>query len=230
MNLGGVEIVVARDAERAARAAAEHLATAARAGGAIALSGGSTPRLAYELAAELEPDWSRASVWWADERCVAPDDERSNFRLARESLLDRLRAGPAGIHRIRGEMLPEEAADAYDDALRDVHLDLVLLGIGPDGHTASLFPDAPTLEERVRGAAAAEPKLDPFVPRVTMTIPRLAVAASVVFLVVGREKADAVDRAFGKPPNPSTPSSLVRSRDGETLVILDAAAAALLPT
>ncbi len=221
MRLQGVEILVLEDAEGAARAAAERLAAAARAGAAIALSGGSTPRRAYELAAELEPDWSSATLWWADERCVPPDDERSNYRLVRKSLLDRLISPPREVHRIHGELASEEAAARYDQELVQVRLDLVLLGIGPDGHTASLFPGAPSLAERERRAVAAEPQLEPFVPRVTLTIPALGAANVILFLVVGEEKAEAAGRAFGGQPDPQTPGSLVRSRTGETIAVLD---------
>jgi 6-phosphogluconolactonase len=213
--------------EDAARAAAEELAEVARAGGHIALSGGSTPKRAYELAAELEQDWSRATVWWADERCVPPDDARSNFRLAREALLDRL-ARPPSVRRIEVEHGCEEAADLYESELDGVTLDLVLLGIGPDGHTASLFPDSPALAELGRRVAAGPPGLPPYVDRVTMTIPALRDARRLVYLVTGREKAEAAARAFAGPPDPETPASMVRSDRGDTIAILDRAAASLL--
>jgi 6-phosphogluconolactonase len=207
--------------------AVEHLVAVARAGGHIALAGGSTPRRAYELAAAVEPDWSRAHLWWGDERCVPPDDERSNYRLVREALLDRIDAQPA-VHRVETERGPEDAAAAYDAELDGLTLDLALLGLGADGHTASLFPNAPTLHERSRRAVAAEPGLEPWVPRVTMTIPVFEEAALVVFLVVGEEKAEAVKRAFIGPPDPATPASLVRSRDGRNIVLLDEQAASRL--
>jgi len=211
-----------------ARAVAELLADQARRGGSIVLTGGSSVAEAYREAAALEPDWSRASVWWGDERAVPPDDERSNYRLARENLLDRLEAQPAETHRIRGELGAEAAADEYDALLRDVRLDLVLLGLGADGHTASLFPDMPALAERERRAVPTEAKLEPFVDRVTMTIPVLASAAEVVFIVTGADKADAAERAFGRPPDTATPASLVRSNAGTTRVVADRAAAAKL--
>jgi 6-phosphogluconolactonase len=222
-----VELVVVPTAEEAAREGAERLAGAAAAGGAIALAGGSTPRRVFELAAQIEPDWSRASVWWGDERCVPPDDPRSNYLMANDALISRL-TRPPEIHRIRGELAPDAAADEYDAALAEVALDLVLLGLGPDGHTASLFPNAPTLDERSRRAVSAEAGLEPFVPRVTMTIPELASAAEVLFLVTGAEKADAVKRAFAGAPSPDTPSSLVRSAAGSTVAVLDSAAAVQL--
>ncbi len=201
--------------------AARLLADAARAGGAIALSGGGTPEPAYRLAAELEPDWSRVEIFLADDRCVPPDDERSNSRLVRESL------GEVGatIHRVEGELPPLEAAARYDVVVRGRTLDLALLGIGPDGHTASLFPLAPALEERERAAVAAEAGMEPFVPRVTLTLPVLNAARLAVFLVAGAEKAPAVARAFGGREHRGIPSSLVH----DPLVILDAAAAGELP-
>ena len=222
-----IEILVLDDAEAAARETAERLGAAARAGAQLALTGGSTPRRAYELAATVEPDWSRAGAWWGDERCVPPDDERSNYRLARESLLDRL-ARPPAVHRIRGELEPEEAAAAYERELDGTRLDLVLLGIGPDGHVASLFPDAPTLRERERRVVAAAPGLEPFVERVTLTVPALRAAGAILFLVTGAEKADAARAAFVEEPSERTPSSLVRADSGESLAILDGAAAARL--
>jgi len=223
-----VELIVVESAEEAAQRTAELLAKAARAGGHIALSGGSGPERAYELAAELEPDWSRVQVWWGDDRCVPPDDELSNYRMAKEALLDRLAVSPAAVHRIEGELDPAEAADRYDRALQGVRLDLDLLGIGPDGHTASLFPNAPTLDVRDRLAVAAEPGLEPFVPRVTLTVPANSAAAHVLFVVTGAAKADAARRAFGGPPDPGTPASLVRSESGRTTAILDAEAASRL--
>jgi len=211
-----------------ARVVAERLAEAARAGGHVVLTGGDGPKPAYQLAAELEPGWSRVEVWWGDERCVPPDDERSNFGMAKETLLDRLDAPPKAVHRIRGELDPEEAAPSYEEDVRGVTFDLILNGLGPDGHTASLFPNAPTLDERERLVVVAEPGLEPFVPRVTLTIPALANCREMLFLATGEGKADAVKRGFADPPSPATPASLVRSALGETVVVLDEAAAARL--
>ncbi len=201
---------------------------AARAGGHLVLTGGGTPRRAYELAAELEPDWSKAEVWWGDERCVPPDDERANFGMAKGALLDRLEQAPAAVHRIKGELDPEQAAAAYEVELRGITFDLVLNGLGPDGHTASLFPHAPTLEERERLVVPAEAKHEPFVERITLTIPALAACRQMIFLAVGTDKADAAKRAFGDPASPATPASLVRSVEGETVAVLDREAAAEL--
>jgi 6-phosphogluconolactonase len=191
----------------------------------IALSGGSAPRPAYELAAELEHDWSTATIWWGDERCVPPDDERSNYRLVREAVLDRIAVPPRAVHRIRGELGGERAAEEYDLLLEGVALGLAFQGIGPDGHTASLFPGSPALDERERRVVAV-PRDD--VERVTMTLPVLCDARVVLFLALGEEKAEAVVRAFAGPPDPEVPASLVRANDGETIVLLDRAAAAKL--
>jgi 6-phosphogluconolactonase len=222
------ELQVVESEAEAARVVAELLAGAARAGSEIALTGGATPRRAYELTVGVEPDWSRAGVWWGDERCVPPDDERSNFRLARESLLDRLEREPRAVHRIQGELEPDRAAAAYEQELQGIRLDLILLGIGPDGHVASLFPNAPSLEVRERPVVSAPAQLEPFIDRVTLTLPALCAGREVVFLVTGEEKAEAVERAFAAPASPETPASLVRSAEGRTLVVLDSAAASRL--
>jgi 6-phosphogluconolactonase len=222
------ELIVLDDATAAAERAGELLAQAAREGGHIALSGGKSPALAHETAAQLQPDWSRVEVWWGDERCVPSDDDRSNFAMAKRTLLDRIDVLPAEVHRVRGELDPEEAAAEYDAALRGVRLRLNILGIGPDGHAASLFPDAPGLHESERLAIAAEAGLEPFVPRVTMTPRMLANADLALFLVTGAGKADAARRAFEEPPSDATPASLIRSRGGRTVAILDRAAASKL--
>jgi 6-phosphogluconolactonase len=228
VTLYGVELVVADDPEQVASIVADELKEAARAGRAIALTGGRSPGRAYQLAAEREPDWSKASLWWGDERCVPPDDDRSNYRLARENLLDRLEVQPREVRRIRGELGAEAAAEAYDALLLDVRLGLILLGLGPDGHAASLFPNAPTLEDRERRAVPAEAGLEPFVDRVTMTVPVLSSAPEVLFVVTGVEKAEAAERAFARPPDPAAPASLIRSIGGTTRVVADPAAASRL--
>ena len=205
-------------------AAAELLVESARAGEHIALSGGDSPGPAYELAAGLEQDWSAATLWWGDERCVPPDDDRSNYLLVKKTLLDRITQQPE-VHRVQGELGGDEAAARYDSETEGLRLGLALQGIGPDGHTASLFPGAPTLDERERRVVAA-PHED--VERVTMTLPMLSAADKVVFLVIGESKAEAVRKSFAEEPSPETPASLLRSQNGETIVLLDRAAAAEL--
>jgi 6-phosphogluconolactonase len=223
-----VELVVVPDPAEAAVAAAALLDEVAASGGSVVLPGGSTPRRAYELAAAKDGDWGGADLWFGDDRLVPADDPLSNQLLVRESLLDQLVIPPT-VHPIPTELSGAEAAAAYDAALRGEPLDLVLLGLGPDGHTASLVPGAPALDERDRLVVAAPPGLEPFVERVTLTIPALESGAHVVFLIVGSGKAEAVRRAFAEEPSKATPASLVRSREGKTTVILDSAAASLLP-
>jgi 6-phosphogluconolactonase len=156
---------------------------------------------------------------------VPPDHEWSNYAMAKRALLDRLQVPPAAVHRIPGELGAEPAADFYDAELEGVTLDFVLNGVGPDGHFASLYPNAPELRERNRRAIPAKAKLEPYVDRVTMTLPVFQSAPLVVFLVTGAEKADAVRKAFGEPPSEATPASLAGSTTGRTLVILDPPAA-----
>jgi 6-phosphogluconolactonase len=226
-----VDITVVADPEEAARLVAERLAEQARAGGGIVLTGGSTPRHAYELAAELEPDWSRVELWWGDERCVPPDDERSNYGMAKAALLDRLEVEPAAVHRMRGELGRDAGASEYDAEaayLRVGTFDLVLLGLGPDGHVASLFSDFPTLDMTNRDVVGSEAGHEPFVDRISMTVTRLCATRELLFLVTGEDKADAVARALTGEPSHSAPGSLVRAAEGATRAVLDRAAAAKL--
>jgi 6-phosphogluconolactonase len=166
---------------------------------------------------------------------VPPDDELSNYRLVKESLLDRLDGAPE-VHRIRGERGPHVGADDYEEEMRErlgeqmPRLDLILLGLGSDAHVASLFPGHDTLGVRDRVAVGEdEAGLEPFVPRVSLTLPVLTGGRHVVFLVTGEGKADAVDRSFGRPASPDAPGSLVRPVDGKLTLLLDAAAASRLP-
>jgi 6-phosphogluconolactonase len=214
-----------------AGAAAERLAAAA--GGQVALAGGSTPKATYELVAGMDVDWSSTGFWFGDDRAVPPDHEHSNYRMAREALLDRV--GPGAVHRIEGELGHEEAAEEYERELREAFgervptLDLILLGLGPDAHTASLFPNDAALGERERWAVGVEtPGMAPLVPRVTLTLPVLNAGRDVVFLVAGEDKADAVARAFSGAPDPRAPASLVAPEPGSLSVLLDAPAAARL--
>jgi 6-phosphogluconolactonase len=222
-----VELRVLESGEAVARAAAEELVRAAHVGAEIVLSGGGTPKRAYELAAGLEPDWSGAGVWFGDDRCVPHDHEHSNFRMVREALLDRLDSPPR-VHRVRCELDAEEAARLYDEELRGVSPGFALMGLGPDGHTASLFPNAPELQERERLAVAADPGMEPYLPRVTLTVPVFEQTPYLLFVVVGEDKAEAAARAFSGPPDPAVPATLTRSRDGRTVALLDSAAAARL--
>jgi 6-phosphogluconolactonase len=207
---------------------AELLADQARRGGSIVLTGGSSPGPAYERAAALVPDWSNVVLWWGDERCVPPEHEWSNYRLAKETLLDRLEQQPREVHRIRGELAPAEAAAELDAALEGVELDLLLLGLGPDAHLASLFPGSSQLAVEDRRATSGPPELEPWVDRVTMTMPQLRSAKRIVFIVEGASKADAVARAFGGETSPEAPASLVLLAPIPVEVFLDGPAAAKL--
>lgn len=171
---------------------AEILRDAARPGANVALSGGSTPKPAYAAAASA--DWSQVVVWFVDDRAVAPDDPRSNYGLVMDTL------APPNVRRIEGELGAESAAERYDALLQDVVLDLAILGMGPDGHTASLFPGRPELDVmRRRAVAVPEAGMEPYVPRVTMTFPMLAAARRRVFLVTGADKREPLSRVDELP-------------------------------
>jgi 6-phosphogluconolactonase len=211
-----------------ARAVARLLADQAARGGSIVLTGGSTPGKAYELAAEYQPDWGLVRLWWGDERCVPPDDDRSNYRLAAETLLPHLETPPAETHRIRGEIPAAEAAAELDAELDGVELDLLLLGLGPDGHIASLFPGSPQLRVADRRATSGPAGLEPWVDRVTMTLPTIQSARRIVFLVTSEGKADAAAAAFGGPVTEDVPASLTRLSANPVEVFLDEAAGSKL--
>ena len=218
-------------------AAARRLVECAGSGAHIALTGGSTPKAAYAQAAASGTDWSQATLWFGDERCVPPDDERSNYRMAREALMEAISGPTPAVQRIAGELGPGEGAHDYEHRLHEVfgagmpELDLVLLGLGADGHCASLFPDQPTLQERERLVVGVEQAgMEPLVPRVTLTLPVINAARHVVFLVSGQDKADAVARAFEGDPGSHTPASLVSPASESLTVLLDAAAASRLRT
>jgi 6-phosphogluconolactonase len=222
--------------EDPARACAALMVSAAIGGGEIVLAGGSTPKAAYERfvdavkAVGLSLAGSR--FWIGDERCVDPEDERSNYRMIKETLIDPLDGVTSvDVERIRGELGPDPAADDYEQRLRAAGpptFALVLLGIGPDGHTASLFPGQPTLAERTRLVVGVpEAGLEPFVPRVSLTIPALTSSRRIVFLASGESKADAIAEAFGldSDPDPAVPSSLLVPDAKQITVLLDRAAA-----
>jgi 6-phosphogluconolactonase len=207
----------------------------ASAGGHVALAGGSTPRRAYELASQTDADLSAATLWLGDERMVPPDDERSNMRMIRTALTDRLpQERRPRLMEVDTALGHDAAAAAYETLLRETvgnhpRLDLALLGLGPDGHTASLFPGKPAVQENHHFVVGVpEPGMEPYVPRVTMTLPVFNSAHEVVFLVAGADKAAAVRRAFGTPPDETAPAALVRPGAGTLTVVLDEAAAAEL--
>ncbi|HEX6488497.1 MAG TPA: 6-phosphogluconolactonase [Candidatus Dormibacteraeota bacterium] len=188
-----MNIEVLEDAAAVAAAAADWVSRGMAGGGTLVLAGGGTPRRCYELLDADSLPWGRVTVLFGDERCVPPDDEESNFRMAREALLDRVR--PLSVHRMPGELVPEEGAELYARIVEPLRpLDLVLLGMGPDGHTASLFPGHQGLH--AAGSAIAvhdSPKPPP--DRVSLTLEVLQEARQVLMLVAGAGKRDAVARA-----------------------------------
>jgi 6-phosphogluconolactonase len=207
-----------------AREAAELIVAAT---GHVALTGGSTPRATYERAAALRDDWSGVDFWFTDERCVPPEHEHSNFGMADRALLSR--ASGATVHRMHGELGPEDGAAAYENELDQFGpeaLDFVLLGVGPDGHICSLFPGDDAVGERDRRVVGVEtPGMAPLVSRITLTLPVVNATGRIVFLVAGEDKAEAARRVFAGAPDPSAPGSLV---EGHVVALLDPAAAALL--
>ena len=189
-----MNVRVLADAEAVAVAAADLIGEAidstAR---TLVVAGGSTPKRAYRLLAERPLAWGRVTVLFGDERCVPPSDPESNYRMAKQELLDRVH--PGSVHRMPAELGAEEGAQLYDRVVRGLSpLDLVLLGMGPDGHTASLFPGHPALD--APGCAApvhGAPKPPP--DRVSLTLGALREARRVVFLITGDDKAEALARA-----------------------------------
>ncbi|HEX2502469.1 MAG TPA: 6-phosphogluconolactonase [Miltoncostaeaceae bacterium] len=174
----------------------------------IALSGGSTPRAAYQHLAARCPPWARADFFFGDERIVPPDADGSNYKMANDALLDRLPLQEDQVHRIPGELPPDEAADRAEADLRACvpgdpvpQLDLIMLGMGPDGHTASLFPGAPELEETRRLMVPVHRPEMPQPWRVSMTMPVLNAGKRVLVLVGGAEKAPMVKRALAHDPS-----------------------------
>jgi 6-phosphogluconolactonase len=231
-----VEIEVVEDP---ARACGAMLVGASLGGGHVVLTGGSTPRAAYgelvEAVKNVGLDLSDTTYWLGDERCVPPDDERANFRMIEESLLGPLSGvTEPTFKRIKAELGPDEGADDYERELTEAgppRFDLLLLGIGPDGHTASLFPDQQTVTDRSRLVVGVEMSgLEPFVPRVSFTFEAIARARRVVVLVSGESKADAVAAAFGRGarPDPHVPASYLPDVAQELLILTDSVAAARL--
>jgi 6-phosphogluconolactonase len=246
-----MEIRVAANPKDAARSALEILdrelrpAALARAKVGLAISGGHTPEGVFRMLAlptmQGWPVWPTLHVFWVDERAVPPDDVDSNYRLAWDSFLSRAPIDPARVHRMRGEA-PDLDAEArrYEEELGEwaglgtpasgevPKLDVVLLGLGPDGHTASLFPGSPALAENQRWTVAA-PGPPPHPRRLTLTLPMLNAAHAVVFLVTGKDKADVVRQAItGSATVETIPASAVQPADGRLYWVMDEAAAARL--
>ncbi len=235
------EVVVVPDAAALARKAAERFvelaveAVDSLGRFSVVLSGGSTPgalyrRLSEEPYRELIP-WNAVHLFWGDERCVPPDDPGSNYRLAYETLIAHVPIPPENVHRVRGELEPESAARAYTRELQDffcgprTRFDLVLLGLGSDGHTASLFPDSRALEEteRLTTVVVAHYQDRPAC-RVTLTLPAINTARQIWFLVTGSAKADIVQSVLEGSAG-RLPAQRIRATAGQLTWLLDAAAA-----
>lgn len=226
------EIKVYADADTLAQAAAEHFvaqaaeAIAARDRFVVALSGGATPRATYALLASwsyaTRVDWLRVHILWGDERCVSPDHRNSNYRLVHQVLLSKIPIPTVNVHRIRGETEPAWAAMAYESELETLlgsngRFDLVLLGMGEDGHTASLFPGTVALEEQTRWVVENYvEKLNAW--RITLTLPIINAARQVTFLVSGTPKAEPLARIQAGEP---LPAGLVQPTEGKLTWLVD---------
>ncbi len=237
------DLAVLPSAAALADAAAGRFITAARDAIAshgqfiVALSGGSTPRDTYLLlgteALVSRVMWSRVQVLWGDERCVPPDNIESNYRMARETLLDRVPIPAANVHRVHGEDDPATAAEVYEATLRALlrtpagaRIDLVLLGLGEDGHTASLFPGNAAVHERTRWVMAARASAAS-VWRITLTPAVINAAAEILFLVSGGAKAGILRRVLEHPRRPQElPAQAIAPSNGRVRWCVDAAAAA----
>ena len=252
-QLQGIEIN--RDAEHLAHSAAGHFVTIAseaiadRGRFAVALAGGATPKAAYSLLATNEfatrVNWSQVHIFWGDERCVPPDHADSNYRMAREALLDHVPLPTGNLHRILGELEPSQAAAEYEHALRTFFrspsregkaeagvlppsFDLILLGMGDDGHTASLFPGTRAIHEQTRWVLAHYvEKLEAW--RVTLTPAVINAAANVIFVVSGSGKAGRLCQVLVGPYQPDVlPAQIVSPESGRLRWLVDEAAASSL--
>ena len=250
-----IKYYVEPDAAALARRAAQYFsemvgeAVAGRGRARVAISGGSTPKAAFELLADpAEPwratmPWDKLDLYWVDERTVPPDNAESNYRMTREALLDHVPLSPDQIHRIEGELEPAVAAARYESELRNSfrleggespRFDLVALGMGPDGHTASLFPHTEAIHNMSSLVAAnpvpANPVTKKDTVRITLTWPVINHASSVFFLIAGEEKAAVLKEVLTGPRDPERlPSQLIWPASGILTLLLDKAAAALLP-
>ncbi len=239
------EIEIVKDAEALADRAAELFVSlavesiAAQGWFSVALSGGSTPLKLYSRLRRppysIQIDWSKVHLFWGDERCVSPDHPDSNFNTAKLALIDHMPVPVTNIHRIQAELEPTQAALSYERELKDFFVgeslprfDLILLGLGEDGHTASLFPGSPALSEQVHWVVSVEHQQPPppLVSRITLTLPVLNACRSAVFLVSGAGKASRLAQVLLGPHQPEKlPSQAVQPRDGLLIWLVDQPAA-----
>ena len=219
-------------------------AVAARGRARIAISGGSTPKAAFALLADpTQPwrarmPWDRLDLFWVDERCVPPSDADSNYGMTRKAMLDQVPLAPGHIHRMEGELAPDVAAAHYEAELRHSfrlegaetpRFDLIQLGMGPDGHTASLFPHSAALHELTRLVVSNHVEAKE-AWRITLTLPVINHAADLFFLIAGEDKAQILKEVLLGPRDPERlPSQLIAPENGILTLLLDEAAAALLP-
>jgi 6-phosphogluconolactonase len=207
----------------------------------LCLSGGSTPAAIYEMLGskfQFSIDWKEMQLFWGDERCVPPDDPASNYAMTARTLLSKLELKPAQVHRILGEKPPEEAARAYEDELRShfkladgefPRFELMLLGLGDNSHTASLFPGSPAIHEQQRLAVAVEVDDPTQRHRVSLTPPVINNSARAMFLVAGAAKAQAVWNILKGPRDVDKfPAQVVALEHGDVIWLLDKAAASLI--
>jgi 6-phosphogluconolactonase len=232
-------------AQRTARYLVDRVgkAVAARGRARVAISGGGTPKRTFELLAKTpyreQMPWEKLDLYWVDERVVPPTDADSNYRMTREALLDKAPLPEAQIFRIHGELDPKEAAARYEfEIRRNFRLegaempvfDVIALGMGPDGHTASLFPQTPALDEIERIAIANHVLTQKDAWRVTLTWPVINQARDVFFLIAGADKATPLQGVLLGVYNPhELPAQLIRPKSGRLTLLLDRAAASLLP-
>jgi 6-phosphogluconolactonase len=235
-------IEVYKDQVELARAAASHFMEVAsraqleRGCFSVVMAGGSSPKETYALLTTMPMDWENIHVFWGDERCVPPDHPDSNYAMAKKVLLDHVNIPLENIHRMRGELIVDQAAQDYEKELRNGFpevefpvFDLILLGLGSDGHTASLFPGSQALGERKRWVmeVAHRHPPEPLVDRVTLTLPVINAARQVTFIVSGAGKADRLRQVVAPQEDdgrPALPAQLVQPVHGELLWLVDEAA------
>uniref|UniRef100_A0A7V4XRQ5 6-phosphogluconolactonase n=1 Tax=Acidobacterium capsulatum TaxID=33075 RepID=A0A7V4XRQ5_9BACT len=245
-----LEYRVFEDAAALSHAAAQHFVDCARAAVAqrgkarVAISGGSTPKSTFALLADpaqpyrAQMPWDQLEIYWVDERCVPPEDADSNYRMTRETLLDKVPIPASQVFRMEGERDPVEAAARYESVIRGQFrlegaqgpvFDMLALGMGDDGHTASLFPHTEAIHELGRIVVANHvPQKQTW--RITLTWPVIVEARDLFFLIAGKDKADPLQRVLEGPYDPETlPSQLIQPRSGKLLMLLDKTAAANLP-
>jgi len=203
----------------------------------VALAGGSTPKQMYALLTGADLDWSLIHIFWGDERCVPPNHPNSNYRMAAEAWLNHIPIPPGNLHRILGELPAEEAARVCEEELQREFMealprfDLILLGLGEDGHTASLFPESPAVHEAIHWTAAVHHRVPPhpLVDRVTLTPLVLNAADKVIFMVSGAEKSESLCKVLYGPFQPEKfPAQVVKLRDGVVRWLVDSDSAATI--